>query len=176
MLRSATIVLVMCLSLYFVAITQIHPILSLSENVCRAGEPLLTRPLSCENWRITPRNEGDAFSMNDDVKGIGLVIAIDEENVVFEDRLRDEKGSFLREPGVGVVFLPPVNPEVSEQFCRRVQDSGRKEDCVWLCNGDELLGTLIRVDSRCLLIRTYDVDLVVPRYKVRAVRFGTKRT
>jgi hypothetical protein len=114
--------------------------------------------------------------MNDDVKGIGLVIAIDEENVVFEDRLRDEKGSFLREPGVGVVFLPPVNPEVSEQFCRRVQDSGRKEDCVWLCNGDELLGTLIRVDSRRLLIRTYDVDLVVPRYKVRAVRFGTKRT
>lgn len=173
------VVFALCLTFYFGTTGQkAKPSVAFfSGRECRANEPVLTQPLLYENWLISPRKEGVSFSMRDNIKGIGLVVAIDEENIVFEDRLRDAKGSVLRQPGVGVVFLPPVNPEIAEQFCRCVQDvAGKEEDRVWLCNGDELLGTLVRMDSRRLWIRSFGVELIVPRHRVRAVRFGTKRS
>ncbi len=126
-----------------------------------------------ENWLISPPDENIPFSMDNSVKGIGFVLTIDEESVTFEDRFRGVKGVFSRQVGAGIVFLPPVVPDIAERFCRSVQLVKGNEDHIWLVNGDEISGALVRMDSRRLLIRTFDVDLIVPRYKVRAICFGT---
>ena len=166
---------VLCLLFFWGTIVQIDEdfVRFFSNNICKGGETDYPVPLSSENWLVFPREDDSPFS-KEDVRGIGFVLTIDENNIVSEDRLRDVKVNYPRQSGMGIVFLPPVEPKRAEQFCRFLQEMEEEKDYIWLCNGDELSGTLISADLRHFTIKAYGVMLFVPRYKVRAIRFGNK--
>jgi len=112
-----------------------------------------------------------SFSFPRDVEDVGAILAVDEREIVAEDRRLGVVSKYSRAQKRAIIFLPPVDLESQERFCKELFVNSPRSDRIWLTNGDEFFGRFVRCDRRFVYFVAFDVELKIPRGRVIAVRW-----
>lgn len=137
-------------------------------SVSSGAEPFAWKPN--EDLFVTSQRP-DATSLLDGTTSIGRVTRIDATAIESEDRLKGVKSRFERPNGGGILLKPHSDLLEVEKRIRSIRDHRGFRDHVWLRNGDEFSCDFFSLDKRFARLRAFDVDVVIPRGRVLAIRF-----
>lgn len=145
-----------------------------SERLSETAQNAASLPNPGDDWILREKTDAAEKNALASVAAVGKIVAIDANGIETEDRRRDRRERTPKRPGDAILFLPPVDPNAAEAFCVAIREAPgeRNRDRFWLRNGDEFDGELLKIDRRRVWIRAFGVEFVVPRGRVRAVRFA----
>ena len=113
--------------------------------------------------------DDSSFSFPRDVEVVGAIVSADEREIVAEDRRLGVVSKFPRAQKRAIVFLPPLDFESQERFCKEAFANSSRLGRIWLTNGDEFSGRFVRCDRRFVYFVAFGVELKTPRGRVIAV-------